>query len=77
MEINESPIDWNPRSIQWILEAPDRLGQIILWDGGEAEIDLAVIDTGEIRASHRDIGSSAELEDVLTGLLRWVVGSPV
>jgi hypothetical protein len=75
MEVNNSPTDRDPRSIQWILESSDKFGEIILWESGEAEISFAVIETSEVRAEHRNITSLMELEDVLTEVLEWVIGS--
>nr|WP_159393562.1 hypothetical protein [Streptomyces sp. TN58] len=75
MEINNSPVDRDLRSIQWILESSDKFGEIILWESGEAEVSFAVIETSEVRAEHRAITSRAELEDVLTEVLQWVIGS--
>ena len=75
MEINNSPVDRDPRSIQWILESSDKFGEIILWESGEAEVSFAVIETSEVRAEHRDIASPTELEDVLTEVLQWVISS--
>ncbi|MFE0681211.1 hypothetical protein ACFW17_10435 [Streptomyces sp. NPDC058961] len=75
MEINHSPADRDPRSLQWVLESPDKFGEIILWESGEAEVSFAVIETSEVRAEHRDIASPTELEGVLTEVLRWVISS--
>ncbi|MFD7537626.1 hypothetical protein [Streptomyces sp. NPDC059819] len=75
MEINHSPADRDPRSLQWVLVNAAKFGEIILWESGEAEVSFAVIETIEVRAEHRDIASPTELEGVLTEVLRWVISS--
>ncbi|MGW9278518.1 immunity protein TriTu family protein [Embleya sp. NPDC055612] len=75
MEINYSPIDRDPRSLQWILESSDKFGEVILWESGEAEVSFAVIETSEVRVEHCDIESSMELENVLTQVLQWMISS--
>ncbi|WP_329138317.1 hypothetical protein OG552_30345 [Streptomyces sp. NBC_01476] len=72
LEVNSSPEDRVKQSIQWVLEGPERIGEIILWETGEAEISFASIGTGEVRPEHRDIQTASELESALTAVFDWV-----
>ncbi|GAA1717097.1 hypothetical protein GCM10009765_77030 [Fodinicola feengrottensis] len=76
VEINPSPKDRPKQSIQWVLEGPDRIGEIILWETGEAELSFASIKSGEIRPEHRSIKSASELEMALVAVLNWTTDVP-
>jgi hypothetical protein len=74
-EIEESPGDRNPRSIRWILESPEMMSQIILWEDGQSEFDLIDVATSEVRSEHRQIDSQQELDQVLKIVREWVIRS--
>lgn len=54
------------------IDSPSRLGQLILWVSGEAELQLADVASGEVILRHLDITSRAALDDALESLLAWV-----
>jgi hypothetical protein len=74
-EIEESPGDRNPRSIRWVLESPEMMGQIILWEDGQSELDLIDVATAEVHSEHQQIDSQQELDRVLEIVREWVIRS--
>ncbi|MFJ9034801.1 hypothetical protein ACIRQP_41575 [Streptomyces sp. NPDC102274] len=58
--------------ISLAVDSSDRLSQFIVWDTGEAQLQLADVPSGEIHVEHREITSDRDLEDVLKTLLSWV-----
>jgi hypothetical protein len=72
LELNDSPEDRNPRSIQVILDGGARVGELIVWGNGMAELSYGNFDEGVITPEHRDIDSQADLDAALTALLAWM-----
>ncbi|GAA2502063.1 MULTISPECIES: hypothetical protein [Actinomycetes] len=72
VEVHIAPGDREKQSVQWMLESTERIGEIILWESGEAELSFAVIQTGEVRPEHRLIDSRSSLEEALDAVLDWV-----
>ena len=71
-EVEESPTDRDPRSIRWILEGSERISQMVIWDDGQAELDLADVASGDVRSEHVQINSQHGLEDTLSRVRDWV-----
>jgi hypothetical protein len=59
----------NKPSLCLNIDSDARLGQLLLWDGGEAEVQIADVASGEVVQQHHDVTSRAELEAVLGSLL--------
>lgn len=59
--------------MRWILEGPERIGQVVIWGDGQAEIDLAEVGTGEVRTQHRRADDHDGLVAILESVLDWVV----
>lgn len=72
-EVEESPNDRDPRSIRWILESFQMMGQIIIWEDGQSEIDLADVASRDVRSEHRRIGDQRDLDAALGAVRDWVV----
>jgi hypothetical protein len=71
-----SPDDRDRRSAWVTAESPARLGQLIVWDTGEAMLSLAEVSTGEVTEEHRQIASADEFREAARILLDWLVSSP-
>lgn len=71
-EVKSSPEGRKPRSIRWILEGPEVMGQIVLWEDGQAELDLADMSTGDVKTEHRNIEDQKGLEGALIAVRDWV-----
>ena len=75
-EVAGSPEDRSPRSIRWILEGSEMMGQIVLWEDGQAELDLADVATGDVKAEHRQIEDQLGLQRALSAVRDWVTRKP-
>jgi hypothetical protein len=69
--LRESPPEWPKASISLELDAGRRLSQLIVWDSGETELDLADLDTGVHIPQHRIIHTPNDLDDLLSQQLTW------
>ena len=71
-----SPQDGRPKRSMWLdLEHEHRLGRLILWDTGEAELDLADVSTGDVKTRHRQVDTRADLEEALTSFVDWIAAA--
>ncbi|MGS2644637.1 immunity protein TriTu family protein [Streptosporangium sp. LJ11] len=75
LEINESPENRDPQSIQLIFDAAKKLSEIIVWTDGNAELSFADIDSGQITPEYRNIQSTQDLEAALNVTMGWVRGA--
>lgn len=71
--VDESPIDRDPRAISWLLEGSEKIGQIVVWEDGNAEVDLAYLMAGDARSRHHTVDDQQDLEKVLGEVYSWVV----
>jgi hypothetical protein len=68
-----SPRDGRCKHSAWLdLEGAQRLGRLIAWDTGEAELELADVPTGEVDTQHRQVDTRADLDQALMHLIDWV-----
>jgi hypothetical protein len=68
-----SPLDGRDKRSVWLdVESEEHLGRLIVWDTGEAELELADVPTGGINAQHRHIETRADLDQTLALLVAWV-----
>lgn len=71
-----SPEDGRPKRSMWLdVEGPQRLGRLLLWDTGEAELELADVSTGDVTAQHHQVDTRADLERAVTSLLDGVAAA--
>ncbi|MBV1856080.1 hypothetical protein [Catellatospora tritici] len=70
--VEESSGDRSPRSISWILEGPETMGQLVVWEDGRAELDLADIVQGQAQTEQQFIPDRDELYRILERVWRWV-----
>ena len=68
-----SPLDGRDKRSVWLdVESAEHLGRLIVWDSGEAELELADVPSGGISAQHRSIKTRADLDQALALLVAWV-----
>ncbi|WP_310718763.1 hypothetical protein [Streptomyces lydicus] len=60
-----SPEQHCPRSVSWILEGSDFMTQVVLWESGSFEADLAEVATGKVQTNSGQLGDVTELESLL------------
>lgn len=68
-----SPPDGRDKRSVWLdVEGPEHLGRLIVWDSGEAELELADVPTGAVTAQHLRIETRADLDQALALLVAWI-----
>lgn len=76
-EPGTSPADGRSKASTWVtLSTNARLATITVWDTGEAELDHADVESGQVRPEHRLLQTEGDLVNALSGLVQWV-RSPV
>jgi hypothetical protein len=75
--LGEPPDDGRDKSALWIdIDSATRVGQLILWSSGEAELAIAKVGSNEpVIHEHRKIASKLELDDALGSFLARVSDS--
>ena len=73
LELVDSPIDWSKRSSAFTAQSLARIGRFVVWDTGEAEVELAEVESGAVRQQHHEIGSAMQLDAVVGKVLSWVL----
>ena len=69
----KSPADGNTRAVWLDLDSAHRVGRLILWETGAAELSVGEVRTGEIVVEeHREITSIVGLTDAVESLIAWV-----
>jgi hypothetical protein len=71
-EFAESPPDRVKRSVSVTIASSSRVGQLVVWDTGEAELTLGDIGSDEVVEEHREITSHIGLQDATQTLLAWL-----
>jgi hypothetical protein len=72
-EVEISPNGEGLTSLSWILDGGNFMAQVVLWDTGEFEEDLANVETGQVRTRSGRLMSPADLESCLTAARDWVL----
>jgi hypothetical protein len=73
MSLSHSPADHPKASMSLDMDSENSVGQIVVWDSGEAEIQYGDVATGQVEHVHRDLASREDLMDAL-GLLTARIG---
>lgn len=71
-EFSESPPDRVKRSASVMIASSSRVGQLVVWDTGEAELTLGEVGSDEVIEEHREITSHIGLQDATQTLLAWL-----
>jgi hypothetical protein len=71
-EFTESPTGRAKPSASVMIASSARIGQLVVWDTGEAELTLGDVGSREVVEEHREITSEADLQDATQTLLGWV-----
>jgi hypothetical protein len=70
---SSGPEDRDPRSAWLDLDSEHRVGRLILWETGAAELSVGDVETGEMATEeHREITSTLGLQDAIQSLIAWV-----
>lgn len=71
-ELAVSPVDRLKGSAAVTIASAARIGQLTVWDTGEAALNLGDAVSGEVREEHREITSGIGLDDTASTLLAWL-----
>jgi hypothetical protein len=71
-DLVESSVEREKRSVSVTIASAQRIGQLVLWSSGEAELGMADVASGEITEEHREITSEIGLRDATMTLMAWV-----
>jgi hypothetical protein len=72
VEFAESPTHRVKRSASVMIASSSRVGQLVVWDTGEAELTLGDVGSDEVMEEHREITSHLGLQDATQTLLAWL-----
>ncbi|WP_436771207.1 immunity protein TriTu family protein [Yinghuangia sp. YIM S09857] len=70
VEVRRSPADRPKQSIAVLLDAGGALGQLIVWDTGEAVTDFVDAASGPHRSQHWHVSDAASVENAMAALLK-------
>ncbi|MFJ8533265.1 hypothetical protein [Streptomyces sp. NPDC093591] len=71
LTLDESRIGMDKASLSLAIDGDDFVGQLTVWESGEAELEFAEVGTGAARHEHREFHSVADLRQALADLLTW------
>jgi hypothetical protein len=71
-DLVESPAEREIRSVSVTIASARRIGQLVLWSSGEAELGKADVASGEITEEQREVTSEIGLRDATMTLMAWV-----
>lgn len=70
--VEHAPAD-RPKAAAWIdLTTATDIVRLTVWETGECEIQVAEIESGDVRTEHRDLRSDSELVEALDELVRGI-----
>jgi hypothetical protein len=71
-EFTESPADRGKLSASMTITSSRRIGRLVIWDTGEAELSMADVACATVAEEHREITSEIGLRDATETLLAWL-----
>ena len=71
-ELIESPPDRDKRSVSVTIASAQRIGQLVVWSTGEAELSMGSVASRELIQEHREIISKLGLKDATETLVSWI-----
>jgi|SRR5215831_5125391 len=75
VELAESPPGRDKRSVSLTIASSRRIGQLVIWDTGEAELSMGDVGSGTVVEEHREITSTIGLRDATETLVAWISDS--
>jgi hypothetical protein len=72
VEFTESPPDRGKLSASVTITSPRRIGRLVIWNTGEAELSMGDVATATVAEEHREITSEIGLRDATETLVAWL-----
>jgi len=74
-EFANSPSDRGKQSASVTITSAQRIGQLVIWDTGEAELSMGDVASALVAEEHREITSEIGLQDAIQTLTTWLTES--
>jgi hypothetical protein len=71
-DFKDSPRGRAKRSAALTVASSRRIGQLVVWETGEAELNLGDIGSNDVMEEHREITSQIGIRDATETLLVWL-----
>jgi hypothetical protein len=71
-DLRESPRDRDKQSVSVTIASDTRIGQLVVWSTGEAELSMGDVASREVVQEHREITSRLGLKDATETLVSWI-----
>jgi hypothetical protein len=71
-DFEDSPSDRAKRSAALTVASSRRIGPLVVWETGEAELSLGDVGTNDVVEEHREITSQIGIRDATETLLGWL-----
>jgi hypothetical protein len=72
-DVQRSPEDGRPKRSAWMtLKNDDHEAVLIVWSGGEAELEYADMASGLSRPEHRDLRTFQDLLEAIGSIHEWI-----
>lgn len=72
-QIEIFPSEGEPRSVSWTLDGANFMAQVVVWNSGEFEEDLANVKTGQVQTRSGHLASIDDLESRLMVARDWAI----
>jgi hypothetical protein len=72
VEFAESPSDRSKQSASLTISSARRIGRLVIWDTGEAELSMGDVASTSVTEEHREITSEIGLRDATETLVAWL-----
>lgn len=72
MEFKEAPPDRAKLSASVVITSARRIGQLVIWETGEAELSMGDVASAAVLEEHREVTSELGLRDATETLVAWV-----
>ncbi len=71
-DFKDSPSGRAKRSAALTVASSQRIGQLVVWETGEAELSLGDVGSDELVEEHREITSQIGIRDATETLMAWL-----
>jgi hypothetical protein len=72
VDFKDSPSDRAKRSAALTVASSRRIGQLVVWESGEAELSFGDVESNDVVEEHREITSQIGMRDATETLLAWL-----
>lgn len=70
--LDRSRETWGNGSITLALIGDERMVTMSLWNSGEIQLDMAIVESDQVNSFYREARSSDDVAEELTKVIRWM-----